>query len=131
VILEAAAAGVPTIATEVGACREMLEGQPGEDALLGPSGLIVPVASPLVMAEAIAGLARDPERHARMAEAGLARVERFYRQDAVYDTYRALYHEIGGKPPAPARPARRGGLTRRLDFTGRLGLGVSGAGEEG
>jgi glycosyltransferase involved in cell wall biosynthesis len=94
VILEAAAAGVPTVATDVGACRELLEGRPGEDEALGPSGLVVPVVSPDATARAIVALARDPERHARMAEAGLARVTRFYRQDDVLDYYRRLYRRL-------------------------------------
>lgn len=94
VILEAAAAGVPSVATDVGACREMLEGQTGEDAALGPSGLVVPVVSPAALASAIASLAADPARHRALAEAGIRRVERFYRQEAVYDYYRGLYRDL-------------------------------------
>ncbi|MFN3432089.1 MAG: GT4 family glycosyltransferase PelF, partial [Candidatus Sericytochromatia bacterium] len=94
VILEAAAAGVPSVASDVGACRELLEGRTSEDAALGPSGLITPVVSPDATAEAIVALARDPDRHAAMAAAGIERVTRFYHQDAVLRYYRRLYAHL-------------------------------------
>lgn len=100
VVLEAAAAGVPTVATDVGCCRELLEGRTPEDRALGLSGMVTPAASPEATARAIVALARDPAAHARMAEAGVTRVERFYRLDAVFDYYRELYRTL-----APARTA--------------------------
>ncbi|MFN3429790.1 MAG: hypothetical protein ACK46X_07540 [Candidatus Sericytochromatia bacterium] len=39
-------------------------------------------------------MARHPERFAEMAQAGLQRVERFYRQDQVFDYYRRTYAEL-------------------------------------
>lgn len=94
VILECSAAGIPTVATDVGACRELLEGQAGQDALLGPSGLVVPVASPGETANAIVAIARNKQRHADMVKAGLARVSRFYHQDAVFAFYREAYARL-------------------------------------
>ena len=38
VILEAYACGVPVIATDVGACREMVEGRTPADRAIGPAG---------------------------------------------------------------------------------------------
>ncbi|MDB5101753.1 MAG: glycosyl transferase, group 1 [Cyanobacteria bacterium RYN_339] len=101
VILEAAAAGVPSIATDVGACREMLEGRTPEDAALGESGLVTPPLSPEETARAIVALARDPRRHAAMAAAGIERVERFYRQADVYAFYRQLYLDLAGERYEP------------------------------
>lgn len=93
-ILEAAAVGVPSVSSDVGACREMLEGRPGADALIGPSGLITPVASPEATAAAIVALAGDPARHAAMAAAGRRRVEAYYRIEDFYAAYRRLYGEL-------------------------------------
>jgi glycosyltransferase involved in cell wall biosynthesis len=93
-ILEAWAAGIPAVATDVGACREMLEGVEGEDALLGPAGLITPVASPAATAEALVALARDPGRHASMTASGIARVERYYQLEGVFNAYRQQYKEV-------------------------------------
>jgi glycosyltransferase involved in cell wall biosynthesis len=94
-ILEGWAAGLPSVSTDVGACREMLEGRKGEDALLGIAGIVCAVATPQAIAEAIVGLAENPDRYRDMAQAGYERLSRFYRIDQVFDAYRALYEELG------------------------------------
>ncbi|MGH2481437.1 MAG: GT4 family glycosyltransferase PelF, partial [Ktedonobacteraceae bacterium] len=58
VILEANCAHIPVVATNVGACRELLEGITPEDQALGTSGLVTPVASPDETAQAIIQLWR-------------------------------------------------------------------------
>lgn len=93
VILEAFAAGVPVIATDVGACRELIEGGP-EDRNLGPSGIVTRVANPLETAAALACLARDPELRAAMGRAGLRRVAARYQQTQVVATYDSLYKRM-------------------------------------
>jgi glycosyltransferase involved in cell wall biosynthesis len=91
VILEGNCAGVPVIATNVGACRELLEGISPEDRALGASGLITSVASPRETANAIIRLWRNKALRLRMGRAGQARVQSYYRQDQLYDTYNDLY----------------------------------------
>ncbi|MPZ14504.1 MAG: DUF3492 domain-containing protein [Chloroflexi bacterium] len=91
VILEANCAGVPVVATDVGACRELLEGTSLEDEAIGPSGLLTAPASPDETATAIIRLAQDESLHQRLALAGQKRVREFYREESVYDTYRTLY----------------------------------------
>ena len=91
VILEANCAGVPAIATDVGACRELLEGGAPADVKLGPSGLLTPVSSPAETATALIALYRDPALRQRMAGAGQERVRRFYREEPLYTYYGALY----------------------------------------
>jgi glycosyltransferase involved in cell wall biosynthesis len=100
VILEAAAAGIPCISTDVGSCRELLEGRTPEDRALGRSGFLTPAVSPEATARAIVDLARDPAAYAAMSAAGIARVERYYRQDDVYDYYRRLYLDLGSAAAA-------------------------------
>jgi polysaccharide biosynthesis protein PelF len=92
VILEGNCAGIPVIATDVGACRELLTGTTSEDIALGPSGLITLVDSPSETAEALILLARDPELRQRMSDAGRKRVMRYYRQETLYEAYSTLYH---------------------------------------
>ena len=58
-ILEAGAAGVPCIATDVGACREMIEGDPPGQPRLAAGGSVTPVANPAATAEAMARLLGD------------------------------------------------------------------------
>ena len=45
VLLEAMAAGVPVLATDVGSCREIIEGATDEDKALGKAGEVVSIAS--------------------------------------------------------------------------------------
>jgi len=68
-ILEAGAAGIPVVASDVGACRELIEGRSEEDQRLGPSGIVTRFAAPEETAAAIARLARDRELRRRMGAA--------------------------------------------------------------
>jgi glycosyltransferase involved in cell wall biosynthesis len=64
-VLEAMACGVPQVATDVGGTAEAVED--------GETGLLVPPRDPAALARAAAELIRDPDRRARMAEAGRRR----------------------------------------------------------
>jgi polysaccharide biosynthesis protein PelF len=94
VMLEAYAAGLPVVATEVGACREMIEGRSESDRLLGASGFVTRVGIPADTAAALVQLARDPELRARLGAAGRKRVLGFYRREEMIDSYRALYRDM-------------------------------------
>lgn len=101
VVLEASAAGIPVVASDVGACRELLEGGRSDfDRRIGPSGIVTRLAAPDETAAAIARLARDPELRSQMGAAGQRRVASFYRQSTTVSTYRTLY--TGGPWPASA-----------------------------
>jgi glycosyltransferase involved in cell wall biosynthesis len=90
VILEAYAAGVPVIATDVGACRELIEG--GEcDRELGPSGIVTRVANPRATATALRTLARNPLLRAAMGHAARSRVAARYQLHQVVASYETLY----------------------------------------
>jgi glycosyltransferase involved in cell wall biosynthesis len=96
VILEAHAAGLPVIATDVGSCRELLDGQGGADRALGPSGVLTRVANAADTAAALIELARSPQLRRRMGDAGRARVHACYRTRQMIDRYRALYRQTLG-----------------------------------
>jgi polysaccharide biosynthesis protein PelF len=91
VILEGYAAGVPTLCTDVGSCRQLVFGLPGEDEALGASGRVVRIADPLALAEAALELLSDPAEWQRARTAAIARVEKYYTQRIMFDRYRALY----------------------------------------
>jgi len=91
VVLEAGAAGIPVVASDVGACRELLEGRSDSDRRIGPSGIVTRLADPEETAAAIARLARDPELRRRMGAAGQRRVATYYRKSDTISSYRALY----------------------------------------
>jgi glycosyltransferase involved in cell wall biosynthesis len=93
VALEAGAAGLPVIASDVGACRELLEGRGEADQRIGASGIVTRIAAPGETAAAIVRLAREPELRRRMGAAGRKRVVAFYRESTTIEMYRALYRE--------------------------------------
>jgi polysaccharide biosynthesis protein PelF len=102
VILEAYAWGVPVVATDVGACREMIEGRSEEDRRIGPSGFVTRVAAPKETAAAIIKLARDVKLRWRMGAAGHKRVTAYYQRRDMLARYRALYTSLIEMPAADA-----------------------------
>lgn len=93
VILEAGACGIPTVATDVGACREMILGRSDEQPALGVGGAITPLANPAATARAIAKLFEDRAHYERCAATIRERVRRYYNKTDLDRAYRALYEE--------------------------------------
>lgn len=91
VILEAHAYGIPAVATDVGACREMLLGQNEQDKELGPSGVITEIANPDETAEAVLKLVKKDSFYSSCSEAGINRLTRYYDIDNVFAEYRNVY----------------------------------------
>jgi len=104
VILEAYAWGVPVVATDVGACREMIEGRGEEDRRIGFSGVVTRVAAPKETAAAIVRLARDVRLRWRMGAAGHQRVTAYYQRKDMLARYRALYSSLIAEAGAEKRP---------------------------
>lgn len=93
VILEGFASGVPCVATDVGACREQIEGVSAQDKALGPAGRVVGFADADALGRAAIGLLTDEDQWKKCQAAGLARVHRYYAQSSMLDAYRAVYRE--------------------------------------
>ncbi len=90
IILEAGAAGVPCVTTDVGACRELLEGPiAGSDET--PGGMVVPVGASDEMAEAIGSLLADEALRVRLGSGLKERVNRHYRAEVIAQAYAQLY----------------------------------------
>lgn len=98
VILEAGAAGVPTVATDVGACREMLEGHPDETPALGAGGEVVPLSSPNAAAAAMSRLLTDPDWWQRCSDAIRTRTERYYNKREIDRIYGDMYRDMMARP---------------------------------
>lgn len=91
VILEGYAAGVPCVSTDVGSCRQLIEGFGDEDRALGASGEVVGIADPDALAGAIVRLLDNPAHWRAAQVAGIKRVETYYTQDLMFGKYRAVY----------------------------------------
>lgn len=91
-ILEGMAAGIPYISTNVGDCKDLLEGRDDDD--FGPAGRVVPAMNSEAMAEAISYFIQYPEESKKMGEAGKKRVQTYYRKDSFMKQYRELYERL-------------------------------------
>lgn len=104
VMLEAGAAGIPCVATDVGACREIIEGRRGEFPPLPAGGIVTPLASPGDTAQALARLLRDNALRERCGRALKERVRRYYNQKMVKRSYRELYASLLTAPTTRDSP---------------------------
>ncbi len=102
VMLEAGAAGIACVATDVGACRDILHGRDGEYPKLPHGGVVTPLANPLATAQAIAQLLHDDVLRQRCGQALRERVRRYYNQTMVQRTYREIYLDQITKPSSLA-----------------------------
>lgn len=95
VILEGFAAGVPCVATDVGSCRDLIEGGINqEDVDMGLAGAITGIASPGELAkEYIRLLNFESGEWKKAQEVGLERVQKYYRQELFLEDYKVIYNE--------------------------------------
>ncbi|MDX4955592.1 GT4 family glycosyltransferase PelF [Delftia acidovorans] len=91
VILEAQAAGVPVVSTDVGSCRQLIDGLGPEDQALGSCGRVVGIANPEALADACLELLSSPAQWQAASAAGIARVELYYSDRLLFERYRQVY----------------------------------------
>lgn len=89
-VLEAMAASLPVVATDVGGTGEAVED--------GVTGILVPPRQPAPLAAAIDGLLADPERGARLGAAGARRVAERFTVDRMIEGTVAVYQRLGALP---------------------------------
>ncbi len=86
VVLEAMAAGLPVVATEVGSVRDLVED--------GETGIVVERRNPGSMGDGIASLLADEATRRRMGAAGRARVRERYRLDRCVEETEAFLRRV-------------------------------------
>lgn len=100
-VLEALAAGVPCVTTDVGACREQIEGTTPEDQALGRAGRVVPFADHEALSRAAIELLTDNHAWLSCQAVGLERVQKYYDERRMLDAYRRVYRDaLEGPWPA-------------------------------
>lgn len=82
-LIEYGAAGLPTVATAVGQCADVLDG--------GAAGVLVPPGSPEALADALCSVLESAERKVHFGQRLCARVRQFYSAAAVVDRVCQLY----------------------------------------
>ncbi len=85
-LLEAMAAGLPCVTTDVPGCREAVRN--------GDNGMLVPPGNAGALADALEELLRDPESARKMGLRGRQRVEEEFSADQVNESTLALYREM-------------------------------------
>ncbi|MDB3936062.1 GT4 family glycosyltransferase PelF [Granulosicoccus sp.] len=93
VVLEGFAAGIPALTTDVGSCRELIEGVTEADRLLGSAGSVVPIANAELFAKDAVALLSDASFWHSASDVAIARVERFYDEKQMIDRYQQVYQE--------------------------------------
>jgi polysaccharide biosynthesis protein PelF len=101
-VLEAAATGLPIVSTDVGSCREIIEGFEG-DPVDGCGGIVVEPCNPKAMAEALATILHDDALRSQMGEVMRRRVGSYYHKNRVTRLYETLYAELMAPIPASHR----------------------------
>ncbi len=98
--MEAAAMGVPIVATDIRGCRQVVAH--------GVTGLLVPPGNQVALGSAIVRLADDPQLRARMSVAARERAGRLFDQQRCIDTTLSVYECLLQRRgiAAPAATAR-------------------------
>jgi glycosyltransferase involved in cell wall biosynthesis len=86
-LIEAAAMGIPIVASDLPGCREVVEH--------GSNGWLVPPRDIGRLAESILGLLRDPDLRRRMGLQGRELARQRFGVDRILEQYREVYEELG------------------------------------
>ena len=90
-IIESMAAGLPLVSTDVGSCRELIEGDKNDR--FGPAGFFVTPMHQSEMLEALLEMGENKKMRARMSTAGRQRVNAYYNLEGMVDKYQATYQK--------------------------------------
>ncbi len=91
VLLEAFCFKVPAVTTDVGSCRELIEGSSVEDQALGPAGFVVPFGMPNELGDKITDLLQRELKRKEFGENAYKRFKLFYQEKYTIRNYVELY----------------------------------------
>jgi glycosyltransferase involved in cell wall biosynthesis len=90
-VIESMAARRPVIATDVGSCRELIEGDAGDN--LGKAGICVPPMHQSKLLQAMLQLCQDNVLRKSMGLAGEQRIKQYYEIGGVMNNYLRVYEK--------------------------------------
>ncbi len=91
-VLESLAAKRPCVVTDVGCCRELIEGFEGDE--FGAAGICVPPMNKEALAQAMYRLVSEQELRLKMGENGQKRIAKYYTHEMSLARYKSLYQEV-------------------------------------
>jgi polysaccharide biosynthesis protein PelF len=104
VVLEAGAAGIPFVSTDVGSCREIIEGVANENPRFGNGGEITHLAAAEEIATATGRLLLDHAARRKAGDALRARVAANYTSEKATAAYAVLYRQLMAVDTADTHP---------------------------
>ena len=121
-VLEGMAAGRPAVTTDVGCCRELLEGVDDE---FGTAGFCSPPMHQATLAEAILNMCANAAERRKMGTAGQRRVAANYQHRQMLARYEAMFRQAGNihvvdddaaliNSPYPGDRVEHGGFSRAV-----------------
>ena len=90
-LLEALAFGIPSVVTDVGACRELIEGHAENSSVCGSAGIVTSVAEPEQTGSALLRLLKNSSLRQEYGEIGRRRAANDYALNDVVSAYQKLY----------------------------------------
>ncbi len=94
-ILEAFAGKRPVVATDVGSCRELIEGRQGDP--FGPAGICVPPMHQSALLKALIDMCLNDNGRVKLGEAGYNRVKNYYTHEFMIKNYLIVYEKAKSK----------------------------------
>jgi len=90
-IIESMAAGLPLVSTDVGSCRELIEGDKNDR--FGPAGTYVTPMHQSEMLESLLEMSENKKMREKMSTAGRQRVNAFHNLEGMVDKYQETYQK--------------------------------------
>lgn len=91
-VLESFAAGRPCVVTDVGCCKQLINGMEGDD--LGVAGYCVPPMYREALCDALEMMCTHTEERYQMGQIGRKRVEKYFRHEDMIRNYQEAYDEV-------------------------------------
>ncbi len=97
VLLECGASGIVLVTTDVGSCREIIEGRQDESPKIGHAGIVCELSSPEAIAKAMEKLFVNTEFYHECSKNIVERIKRYYLKEDQHQAYRELYQSLIGR----------------------------------
>ena len=94
-VLESLAAKRPVVTTDVGSCRDLIEGDVGDN--FGHAGICVPPMHQSKLFQALLEMCQNEEKRKLMGEAGQNRVKKYFDINNMIDSYLNVYERAISK----------------------------------